>query len=112
MGLHAHAQFAYGSLMASRRSGRVVAQRLGLKGHVDDQVVVRVRRARYSARSRCTLERDDAEVINSPALQLRGNTGLHALCRGIKGWGRRVHMSATTGQRKHTASRTGGCVYQ
>ena len=50
----------------------MVAQRSGLKGHVDDQVVElwlreedRVRRARCLACGRCALECDDAEVINS-----------------------------------------------
>ena len=67
------------------------AQRSGLKGHVDDQVVVlrlreeyRVRRACYPARGRCALERDDDEVINFLALQPRGNTMPLALCHGIK----------------------------
>ena len=36
MDLRARALFAYGSLMASRRSGRVVTQCSGLKGDVDD----------------------------------------------------------------------------
>ena len=56
MGPCARALFAYDSLMASRMSGRVVAQRSGLKGHVDYEVVVlwlheedRVRRARHPA---------------------------------------------------------------
>ena len=56
MGLRARALFVYGSFMASHRSGRAVAQRSGLKGHVDDQVLAlqlheedRVRRARYLA---------------------------------------------------------------
>ena len=95
MGLRAHALFAYGSLMASRRSGRVVAQHSGSKGHVNDQVVVlrlheegRVRRACYPAHGQCALEREDAEVINFLALQLRGKTGLLVLCRGIKEWSR------------------------
>ena len=90
----------------------MVAQRSGLKGRVDDRVVVlrlheedSGRRARYPARGRCALERDDAEAINLLAFQLRGNTGLLALYFGIKDCGRRVHMSATTWQRKHAASR-------
>ena len=76
--------------MASRRSGHVVPQRSGLKGHVDDQVIVlrheedRVSRGRYPARGRCALERDDTEHINFLVLQLQGNTGILALCRGIK----------------------------
>ena len=93
MGLRAHALFAYGSLMASRRSGRVVAQHSGSKGHVNDQVVVLrlheedyVRRVRYPARGWCALERDNAEVIKSLALQLCSNTGLLALCRAFKDW--------------------------
>ena len=60
---------------------------------------------------RAALERDDAKHIIFLALQLRGNTEILALCRGIKDWGRRVHRSATTWQRKHAASKTGDCVY-
>ena len=67
--------------------------RLDLKGHVDDQVVVlwlheedRDRHEHHPARRRCALERDDAEVINSLALQLRGKTQFLALYRGIKNW--------------------------
>ena len=113
MALRVLALFAYGSLIASCRSWCVVAQRSGLKGHVDDQVVVLwlheedgVHRARYPARGRCAPERDDAEVISPLAFRLRSNTGLLALYCGIKDCGRRVHMSATTWQRKHAASRT------
>ena len=90
MGVRGRALFVYGSLMASRRSVHVVAQRSGLKGHVDDQVVVlwneedRISRARYPARGRCVFEHDDAEHTNFLALQLRGNTGILVLCRGIK----------------------------
>ena len=87
----------------SRKSEHVVARRSGLKGHVGGQVVVlrlheedSVCRARYPARGWCALERDDAEVINPVAFQLRGNTGLLTLCREIKDWGRRAHISATT----------------
>ena len=56
----------------SRRPGRVVAKRSVLKGHVDDHVVLqlhgedRVRRARYPARGRYPLERDDTEVSKFP----------------------------------------------
>ena len=118
MGLSARALFVYGSLIASRTSRQVVAQHSGLKGHVDDQVVVlrheedRVSRARYPACGRCALEGDDAEHINFLALQLRGNTGILALCRGIKNWGRRVHNPATTWQRKYAASKSGDCVHE
>ena len=63
------------------------------------------------ARAFNVVQCDDADVVNALARQLRGNTGLLALCREIRDCDRRVHMSAATWQWKHAASRTGGRVY-
>ena len=86
MTLGARALFGSGSLRVIHSSGRVLAQRSGLKGPVDDQVVVlrlheedRIRRARYPAGGWGMFERDDAKIVNSLAILLWGSTGLLAL---------------------------------
>ena len=70
--------------MASRRSGRVVAQRSGLKGHVDYQVVVlrlleedRVRRARHpaAASARSSVSMSCSVMMSKALMNLPFNCG-------------------------------------